>query len=267
MIVEALGALSGKVAWITGGGSGLGRAIVDRFIHEGAKVAVLDHSESRAAELTKAYSEDDICVTVGDVTNSDDNQRAVDQAREKFGRLDVFVGNAGIYDNRIAFAGIPLKDIVPAFDELFSVNVKGYLLGARAALDDLKRSQGCIVLTSSVSGVAAGFGGVLYVASKHAVVGIVRQLAWELAPRVRVNGVAPGYIPTGLTGLHSLRQGRTKTGPSAAQLPLGEVREASDFGDLYVLLASDGGRISTGSIFSADGGLALAGPAFRGWSE
>lgn len=262
-----MGALSGKVALVTGGGSGLGRALVERFIREGARVGVLERSEPRAAELAKAHSADELCVVVGDVSKADDNRRAVERVRETFGRLDVFVGNAGIYDNRIALAELRIEDIGPAFDELFSVNVKGYLLGVRAALDELRRAKGCILLTSSISGLAAGFGGVLYIASKHAIVGVVRQLAWELGPDIRINGVAPGYMPTELAGLSSLGQGKSSTGPKPENLPLGEIRRPEDYADLYVLLASDGGRVATGSMFSADGGLSVTGPAFKGWNR
>jgi NAD(P)-dependent dehydrogenase (short-subunit alcohol dehydrogenase family) len=259
-----MSALSGKIALVTGGGSGLGRAIVARFLREGAAVGVLEKSSESAAALTRDFDKSTLCVTVGDVTKADDNRRAVDEVRKRFGKLDVFVGNAGIYDNRAKLTDIPLERMGQAFDELFSVNVKGYLLGVRAAIDELRRSNGCVVLTGSVSGSTPGFGGVLYVASKHAVAGLVRQLAWELAPDIRVNGVAPGYVPSGLRGLESLGQGKSGTGPSAENLPLGRICTPDEYADLYVLLASDAGRVATGSVFSADGGLSVAGPAFKG---
>ena len=87
-----------------------------------------------------------------------------------------------------------------AFDELFAVNVKGYLLGVKAAVPPLIESGGSVLLTASMSSTHAGIGGVVYTASKHAVVGLVRQLAFELAPRVRVNGVAPGFMRTDIRG-------------------------------------------------------------------
>jgi NAD(P)-dependent dehydrogenase (short-subunit alcohol dehydrogenase family) len=259
-----MAALTGKVALVTGGGSGLGRAIVGRFIREGASVGVLEQSPQKAADLANEFDSARLSVTVGDVRNPEDNRRAVGTACERFGKLDIFVGNAGIYDNRVPLADIPLESVSAAFDELFAVNVKGYLLGVRAAIEELRRSKGCIIFTASVSSFSAGFGGVLYVASKHAIAGLTRQLAWELGPDIRVNAVAPGYAPTELRGLESLGQGKSGTAPAPENLPLQRISSAEDYADLYVLLASDTGRIATGSVFVADGGLSVAGPAFRG---
>lgn len=262
-----MAALTGKVALVTGGGSGLGRAIVGRFIREGACVGVLERAQQKAADLQDEFDSDHLSVTVGDVRSPDDNRRAVAAVCEQFGKLDIFVGNAGIYDNRVPLADIPLESVSAAFDELFAVNVKGYLLGVRAAVEELRRSKGCILFTASVSSFNAGFGGALYVASKHAIAGLTRQLAWELGPDIRVNGVAPGYAPTGLRGLESLHQGKTGTAPAPENLPLQRISSAEEYADLYVLLASDTGRIATGSVFVADGGLSVTGPAFRGWEK
>src|SRR5579863_2609171 len=189
------GALTGKVALVTGGGSGLGRAVVDRFVREGARVGVLERSARKAAELAEQFDREVLSVTVGDVRSAEDNVRAVADVTRRFEKLDVFVGNAGVYDNRARLDELPIDRLGAAFDELFSINVKGYLLGARAVLEELRRSRGAILFTASVSSYAAGFGGALYVASKHAIAGLTRQLAWELSPDIRVNAVAPGYVP------------------------------------------------------------------------
>src|SRR5205085_8139227 len=119
------------------------------------------------------------------------------------GRLDVFVGNAGIFDVYAEIADMAEDQLSRAYDELFAVNVKGLLRGVKAALSELRKSKGAIVFTASVAGLNSGGGGALYTASKHAVVGPVRELAVELAP-VRVNGVAPGGTITALRGLPSL---------------------------------------------------------------
>ncbi len=260
-----MAALAGKVALVTGGGNGLGRAIVERFLREGAAVSVLERSEKAAKELIADFSGQPIHVVVGDVRSPSDNHTAATETVAMRGGLDIFIGNAGLYDNRVQLADLSLDELSVGFDELFAVNVKGYMLGIRAALEPLRARRGCVVLTASVSSHTAGFGGLLYVTSKHAVAGMVRQLAWELAPDVRVNGVAPGYIPTSFSGLSSLGQGPSTTGLQPATLPLGEIRTAEDYTDLYVLLASNGGRVATGAVFGADGGLAVAGPAFKGW--
>ena len=261
-----MGALNGKVALVTGGGSGLGRAVVDRFLDEGASVAVLERSPSAAAALEAAFAGCSLQVSIGDVRSPGDNRHAVETACDTFGKLDIFVGNAGIYDNRAALGDIPLERLPDAFSELFSINVLGYLMGVRAALDELRRNKGSVVLTASVSSYTAGFGGALHVASKHAIAGLVRQLAWELSPDVGVNAVAPGYVPTGLSGIEALGQAASQTGPKPEGLPLGEIRTPEDHAGLYVFLASDAGRISTGAVYPADGGLAMTGPAFKGWN-
>lgn len=262
-----MGLLDNKVALVTGGGSGLGRAIVQRFVDDGARVGVLELSPERADALERAFDKDRVCVTVGNVTSPADNQRAVADVLANFGRLDVFVGNAGIYDNRASLAQLPLDKLGPAFDELFGVNVKGYMLGARAALDALRKTRGTILFTASISSYAPGFGGALYITAKHAVAGLTRQLALELAPEICVNAIAPGYIPTQLAGLATLGQGRSTTGPTKERLPLEHVPSADEYAPFYALLASDHGRIASGAMFPLDHGLAAAGPSFRGWQQ
>ncbi|HEY2049541.1 MAG TPA: SDR family NAD(P)-dependent oxidoreductase [Caulobacteraceae bacterium] len=185
-----MGALDEEVVLITGGASGLGRAIVERFLEEGARVAVLDRAPQRLEPLAAAG--DRLEVIGGDVRSLADNRRAVESCVRRFGRLDCAIGNAGIWDYSVTLDGLPEDRLDAAFDELFHVNVKGYLLLAKAALPELVRSSGALVFTVSNAGFDPAGGGPLYTASKHAVVGLIRQLAYELAPAVRVNGVAPG---------------------------------------------------------------------------
>ena len=115
-----MGWLENKVALVTGGASGLGRAIVERFVEEGASVAILDRARERSEELAKRLGER-VAAIVGDVTVLADNQRAVAETVQRFGRLDCFVGNAGIWDFSISLAALPDDRIGTAFDELFGV--------------------------------------------------------------------------------------------------------------------------------------------------
>lgn len=251
--------LDNKVAVITGAASGIGRAVARRFVAEGARVVGFDRVpmgiDAEAAIDPAAYAG-----LTGDVRSAQDNQRAVALALERFGQLDVFVGNAGIYDNRRAFRSYSPAELDAAFDELFAVDVKGYMLGALAAASALARTRGSIIFTSSVSGQHAGFGGALYVAAKHAINGLTKQLALELAPEVRVNAVAPGYVPTQLRGIESLGQGGAG-GPAARDLPLQVIAEADDYAQAYVFLASDpASRMASGTILQLDGGSAMRGP-------
>lgn len=261
------GRLDGLVALVTGGASGLGEAVVQRFVLEGAKVAVLDRSAEKVARLERDGLAG-VVALVGDVRNLDDNRRAVATAVDAFGHLDCFVGNAGLWDQGCPLVDLPDESISAAFDELFGVNVKGYLLGAKAAVPELVRSRGSMIFTVSNAGFYPGGGGPLYTSSKHAVVGIVRQLAFELAPHVRVNAVAPGGIPTDLRGPSALGQADRSIADFPLEelvkgaVPLGRLPSAREYTGPYVFLASreDSGT-ATGAIINCDGGIGVRGIA------
>jgi NAD(P)-dependent dehydrogenase (short-subunit alcohol dehydrogenase family) len=183
-----------------------------------------------------------------------------------FGKLDVFVGNAGVFDGFVALQRLPEEAIGPAFDEIFHVNVKGYLLGAKTALPELLKTSGNMIFTASAAGFYPGGGGPLYTASKHAVVGLVRQLAYELAPSIRVNGVAPGGTITDLGIGPSLKPHAgvppdvdSKEALIRSRNPLRIAMRPEDHAGAYVLLASEPGKAMTGEIIHSDGGLGVRG--------
>src|SRR3989440_8070765 len=240
-----MGWLEGQSAIVTGGASGLGRAVVARFVQEGARVAVLDRSAEHIEKLRADHDRRTVVAVKGDVTSPAANEKAVTTAVKAFGQLDVFVGHAGIWDYSIPLAHLPLTMLPEVFDEVFGVNVKGYILGTKAALPELVKSRGCVIYTLSNAAFDPAGGGAFYTASKHAVRGLVTQLAYELAPKVRVNGVAPGGIGSDLRGPRALGQDQM----SVATLegfadfvkqitPLGTMPAAEDYASLYVLLAS-----------------------------
>ena len=261
-----MGWLEGDAALVTGGGSGLGLALVERFVNEGARVAVFDRSQERVDAVVERLGGAVVGV-VGDVTTVADNERAVATAVRAFGKLDTFVGNAGIFDYFADLLGSPADALGQAFDEVFAINVKGYLLGAKAAAPALLNCDGCIILTASMSSFYAGTGGIVYTASKHAVVGLVRQLAYELAPGVRVNGVAPGPMLTDVRGPRALGldQQTLSAVPgidelAQAALPLQFLASPEDYTGHYVQLASrSNARATTGVVISCDGGLGVRG--------
>ena len=261
-----MGWLDNSVALITGGGSGLGRALVERFIKEGARVGVLESNAGRAEELAAALGSH-VTVTVGDVTRYADNVKAVERTVATFGKLDTFIANAGIFDFFQPLAQYEGEQLAAAFDELLAVNVKGGLLGARAAMPELVRSGGSIIFTLSNAGFYPGGGGPVYTASKHALVGVVRQLAHELAPKVRVNGVAPGGMKTGLSGLNAtgsagqtLGQIETLDDMIIGITPLRIAPKPEQYCAPYVLLASkENSSPTTGTIINTDGGLGVRG--------
>jgi len=257
--------LAEQVVLISGGASGLGAALVERFVAEGALVAVLDRSETGCVELASTYGENVVC-TVGDVRKYADNEQAVNDCLERFGRLDCAIGNAGIWDYSVPLIDLPTDKLNESFDELFQINVLGYLLLAKAALKPLVESRGSIIFTVSNAGFWPTGGGPLYTATKHAVVGLVRQLAFELAPHVRVNGVAPGAIATQLKGPQSLgmqdrefpAQEIQNSAPRA--IPLGEMPTPAQYSGAYVFFASREDNVpDTGVVLNHDGGFTVRG--------
>jgi cis-2,3-dihydrobiphenyl-2,3-diol dehydrogenase len=257
--------LQDEVVLVTGGASGLGLAIVERFLEEGARLVVLDRSAEKLAALAARF-EDRVEAVAGDVRRYGDNDKAVTAAVAKFGKLDCAIGNAGIWDYSVSLDALPADRIDAAFDELFGVNVKGYLQLAKAALPALVRSNGSLVFTVSNAGFDPAGGGPLYTASKHAVVGLIRQLAYELAPSVRVNGVAPGPIETDLRGPDALGLADRSIGSvnlsavAGPNVPLGRVPETVDYAGGYVFLASRrDSRPATGGVLNLDSGIAVRG--------
>jgi NAD(P)-dependent dehydrogenase (short-subunit alcohol dehydrogenase family) len=255
--------LRGQVALVTGGGSGLGRAIVERFIAEGAQVGVLEFSPEKAAALRADFGAS-VAVFHGDATSLPDNEAAVAMTVAAFGRLDTFIGNAAMWDFGRSLADLPTDAMDEAFGEVFGLNVRAYLLGAKAALAALQESEGSMIFSLSNAAFWPGGGGPLYVASKHAVVGLVKQLAYELAPTIRVNGVAPGGMVTDLRGPRSLGLAETPLssliGDDALRAfnALAVAPRPSDYTGHYVLLASrENNRTVTGTVHNCDAGVGI----------
>lgn len=259
------GRLQGEAILVTGGGSGLGRAVVERFLAEGARVGVLERSPDKVAQLHTDFGSEVVAVQ-GDVRSLDDNRRAVAETVARFGRLDGFVGNAAIWDHGAGLLATDGDDLARGFDELFAVNVKGYLLGAKAAAAELVKSRGSMIFTLSNAAFYPAGGGPLYTASKHAAIGLIRQLAYELAPKVRVNGVAPCGMASDLRGPEALGQQDLRImdsrSPDAIRsiLPLQFFPEPADFTGPFVMLACRAdNRTLSGVLINADAGLAIRG--------
>jgi NAD(P)-dependent dehydrogenase (short-subunit alcohol dehydrogenase family) len=260
-----VGWLDGKAALVVGGGSGIGRAVVDAFVAEGASVGVLELDPERCQRLSSMGKS--VRAIQGDATSRADNERAVRETLDAFGALDTLATFVGVFDYYTHLDAIADEQLDAAFDELFAANVKSCLLSAKAALEPLSAARGSVVLTVSTSGFYPGRGGVLYVASKFAVRGIVVQLAHELAPRVRVNGVAPGgTLDTELRGAHALGLAERRLGDDPgreealrARTPLEIALRPDDHAGAYVFLASDRARGITGIVVNSDGGIGVRG--------
>ena len=257
--------LQDEVVFITGGASGLGRALVDRFVKEGAKVAVFDKSPDRVRQLEQEHGKAVVSIA-GDVRFLEDLKRAATQCVDTFGKIDVLIPNAGIWDYNMSLVDLPEDNIDKAFDELFQINVKGYILAVKACLPALVASRGSIICTISNAGFYPNGGGPLYTATKHAVVGLVRELAFELAPYIRVNGVGVGGMNTSLSGPGSLGMNEK----SISEIPLGEMLKSilpigrmpdvDEYTGAYVFFATRGDSApATGALLNYDGGMGVRG--------
>lgn len=255
-----------KRALIVGAGSGIGRAVVDAFLAEGATVVVLERDRDKCNTLREQLPE--LPVVEGDAITREANDRAVSVAVDTYGGLDALVNCVGVFDFYRGIGDIDAEALSPAFDEMFRTNVLSHLQSVKAALPALRAGTGSsIVLCESTSSYQPGRGGVLYVSSKFAVRGLVATLAHELAPDIRVNGVAPGgTLGTDLRGLASLELDGVRLDDTpdrardmAARTPLGVALTGADHAWSFVFLASDRSRGITGETLHPDGGFGLGG--------
>ncbi|MCB1692237.1 MAG: 3-(cis-5,6-dihydroxycyclohexa-1,3-dien-1-yl)propanoate dehydrogenase [Pseudomonadales bacterium] len=267
--------LQDQAVILTGGASGLGLAILERFVEEGAKVAVLDRSDAGCDAIASRFG-DAVTTFVGDVRSQSDNEAIVARCIERFGKVDCAIGNAGIWDFNLPLVDLPADKLGESFDEMFGINVLGYIALAKAAMKPLVAASGSMIFTVSNAGFLPAGGGVLYTATKHAVVGMIRQLAYELAPHVRVNGVAPGPISTQLTGPQSLAmENRTIPGArfeagASGFVPIGRMPTPEEYAGAYVFFASRQDNVpATGTILNHDGGFGVRGlgPVPRGGDD
>jgi len=248
--------LRGKVAVITGGAGGIGRAAGELFASEGADVLLVDVSPAALGKATGAIGSKRVATCVADVTRSEDNERMVREAVSLFGGIDVFLANAGVEGRVETIADCD----VDVFDQVMSVNVRGVWLGLKYVIPAMRlRGGGSIVITSSVAGVGGAARFSPYVTSKHAVIGLMRSAALECAPfNIRVNTVNPS--PTETRMMRSIEEGsRPGRGIDAkamitSRIPLGRYGDPRDVANLMLFLASDESEFLTGSVYMVDGG-------------
>lgn len=255
--------LEDHVVLATGAGSGLGLGVIRHFASEGAQIAVLEIVPEKVAALQAEFP--DALVLQGDVTRIADLQACRAAILDRFGRIDALVGFQGIFDQNIPLKETPLDRLEALFDELFHINVLGYMLSAKVFVDLLEESNGALVLTASTAAYAADGGGLMYTATKGAVRSVVNQLAFEFAPKVRVSGVAPsGIAHSQLRGPAALGMADQKQSDIPVEdfkalimklMPMQYLPTPEDHGPIYAYLASRHNKIMTGQTVIADQGL------------
>lgn len=244
--------LAGKVAVVTGGGSGFGAGIAARFVQEGARVVVADLDAAAAERVAGGLGEVAVAVQA-DVTRRDQVAGMLASATERFGTLDILVNNAG-YSHR----NRPLLEVEEAdYDRCFDVNVKAIYHAVQLAVPIFRRQGGGVILnTSSTAGLRPRPGLTWYNATKGAVNVLTRSMAVELAPdRIRVNAICPVIGETGLLetfmGVADTPDARAKF---VATIPLGRLSQPKDIAAAAVFLASDEAEFVTGVLLEVDGG-------------
>lgn len=255
--------LTGRRAIVTGGGSGIGRAVVERFVAEGAEVVVADRSGQRATETVEALGPlaGRAIAVKADVTQDQDAARMVAAAVAAFGGLDVLVNVAGI-----VLPGDLDHATEQDFDRTFSVNVKGGFLCSKHALPELRRAGGgSILFTASTTGVEGTPGQLLYGASKAAILNMTRSMALDHGPEhIRVNCVCPGPTRTAPMAAFLAASG-LETRDLVGRVPLGErMAEPDEVAAAFCFLASDDAAFVTGHALVVDGGLLAGGHRPRG---
>lgn len=258
-----MASLEGRRSLIVGGGSGIGRAVVDAYVHAGARVVVLELDPEKCAEI--ARSQPTVCVIRGDACVLADCRAAIEACKDGLGGLDLLVNCVGVFDFYRGLEAIDPESLPMALEEIYRVNVLSQLLSTRLAIPLLRDSKGAVILTSSSSGFYPGRGGILYVGSKFAVRGSTISLAHELAPDIRVNCVAPGgVLGTDLRGSASLGQADRRMSANAERVdnlkqltPLRLAMTPEDIAGSYVFLGSDAALGMSGEFLHPNGGMGL----------
>lgn len=246
--------LKNKVAIVTGSSGGIGYAVAEGYLKEGAKVAIIgltDETVKKAVnELKKTYSSENIFGIKVDVRNTDEVNKMADSVFKKWGHIDILVNNAGICHTKSI-----LETTDEEYENVLNVNTTGTFRCIRAVAKYMIKTGGSIINTSSMVGLYGGIYQTAYTASKYAINGITETCAKELGRyKIRVNAVAPGIIKTDMVKENVSAEVENKLVQMA---PLGRVGIPTDLQGIYTYLASDEAMYTTGTIVSVDGGLIM----------
>ena len=246
--------LEGRVAFVTGGARGIGRACVERLQTAGASVVFCDVDEAASREVAASLSDRPTPVEFAqcDVTSEDEVARAMAKTIERFGTVDILVANAGI---DVPFDAAAMSE--DEWESFFAIDLKSVWLCAKHALPQMReRRRGAIVTIASIHAYVTSTGKFPYAAAKSGVVGLTRSLALDEAKYgIRVNAVCPGYTRTRMLGIESADDPEATEREMAAIHPLGRIGEPVEIANVVAFLASDEASFITGASILVDGGL------------
>jgi len=247
--------LENKVAVITGGAGSIGKTTAKLFLEEGAEVMLVDLTEDELKKVVEELNSEHVKYCVADVSKAIDVERYINETVKLYGKIDVFFNNAGIEGDVKSIIDYPEE----IFDKVISINVKGAWLGNKYALPQMK-DGGSIIMTSSVSGILGSVNLSAYITSKHAVVGIMRATAIEVASRkIRVNCVNPGPVNNRM--MRSIEEGEVAGHAEEVKkhlentIPFGRYAEPIEVANLVLFLASENSQYITGTTHVIDGGI------------
>lgn len=240
--------LENKVAIVTGGASGIGKAIVELFVKEGAKVVVADLNEKLGDQLIDSLGDSNIIFVKADASSAEDNKKIVDVAIENFGALHIAVNNAGIGGDSATVGDLTIK----GWKKVIDINLNGVFYGMHYQLPEIEKVGGSIINMASILGQVGFANSSAYVAAKHGVVGLTKSAGWEYATKgVRVNAIGPGFISTPLVDNALNADALKYLETQHAFQRLGQPEEVAE---LALWLASDKSSFVTASYYPVDGG-------------
>ncbi len=250
-----MGRLKNKVAVITGGTGGIGLATANLFLEQGAKVVLVDNNKDAIEKAREQLNNKNVSYFQADVSKKEDTIKYLNHSLKTFGKIDIFFANAGIEGVSSSIEAYP-EDI---FDKVVSVNLKGVWLGCQYIIPKMEEG-GSVIITSSVAGLKGFVGLGAYVATKHAVVGVMKVAAAENATRkIRVNTIHPGPVDNDM--MRRIESDMSPESPDAVKdgftstVPFGRYATSKEVGEMALFLASDESKYITGCTHLIDGGM------------